>query len=213
MGLTPGPTPVAGIQTTTRCGCWHRGHKGLWPVSHSGGWHLISLISVWPVAGTQTYGPSDLWSNSVCWHSDQNTHTYTENRLPQPGKELEMEFSKKIEQTALISCRAWPHQHGDQSLFTCNCPFLSSYDSIFTYMFLPKSPRSTIFSVFGSSPTEPRISPVHSPNAGPLHPIMCPIPLGSNSHWSKRCYSLDSPSLILMGFTPGRGLLSLLWQP
>lgn len=176
-------------------------------MSHFSVWHLISLLSICPVAGTQTHGPSDLWSNCSGWPPDLSTHMYTENRLPHPGKDLEMEFSKKIEQTALIRCRAWPHQHTDQSSFTCNQPFLSPYHSIFMHTFLPKSPRYTTFSAFGSSCRDPRISPVHSQNADPLHPIMCPIALGSNSHWSKKCYSLDFSSLIVIGFAPGTDLL------
>ena len=33
------------------------------------------------------------------------------------------------------------------------------------------------FPTFGSSPKHPRMSPVQSPNALPLHPIVCPTPL------------------------------------
>jgi len=34
------------------------------------------------VLASQTRGPFDQWSDSICWHSDPRTHTCTLNREP-----------------------------------------------------------------------------------------------------------------------------------
>ena len=67
--------------------------------------------------------------------------------------------------------------------------------------------------LLGSSPKQPIISPVQSKNALPLHPIMCPTPLGNNPlspNADPELLSVAHPD----GFHPWtRGLVALPGQP
>jgi len=82
-------------------------------------------------------------------------------------------------------------------LFTQDQLFLSPYPSIFLHLFLPKSPSSIPLPTFGFSPNHPVISLVQSQTALPLHPIMCPTPLGSiPPSQSGRCSGFESSSWV-----------------
>ena len=67
--------------------------------------------------------------------------------------------------------------------------------------------------LLASSPKHPIISPVQSKNALPLHPIMCPTPLGNNPlspNADPELLSVAHPD----GFHPWtRGLVALPGQP
>lgn len=88
------------------------------------------------------------------------------------------EFQKKMGQT--VVGRAGP---GQASVLTSQL-YVGLALSIplplyFPHSFPPRSPSSFPLPAFGSSPKHPAISLMQSQTALPLHPIMCPAPLGS----------------------------------
>lgn len=131
-------------------------------------------------------------------HSDPHTQTCVENRVPHPGKVLEIEFNQETGRTMLVRHRAWSHTHNDQPQFTYNQPLPFLYSYIFTYLFLCKPPVFIPFPDVGSCPKYSIISLGQSPNALPLYPTMSPVPLGRDPPQSVRW-----PESSWCGVSPG----------
>lgn len=119
-------------------------------------------------------------------HSNPYTHTYTENRVPHPGKTLEIEFNQETGQTALVKHRAWSPRCNDQPQFTCNQPLPFLYSYIFACLVVPKPSQSTPFTEIGSSSNCSIISLAQSQNTLPLYPTMSRVPLGRDTPQSVR---------------------------
>lgn len=92
-----------------------------------------------------------------------------------------MEINGKIGKTTLIRCRAWYRQAN--YLHMAHLIF-SPLTFILPHFFPSQPPRSLSFNCFWFIPKHPVINLVQSPNTPPLHPIMCPKPVGSNTSWS-----------------------------
>lgn len=79
----------------------------------------------------------------------------------------------------------------------------SPYCSAFLFLVLYKATTFLSFLTFGSFSRHPTVNLELSQVAFPLHPIMCPILLGSDPSSVPKLLWRAAPWLFLMGVTPG----------
>lgn len=108
------------------------------------------------------------------------TPIHTQSKETFTGKQLKVGFDDKTGQTVQVRSRASPDKNpGQPILYTWMNPVIPLY-LYFPHFFLPKSPKSLLCPAFDSSHKDSIISPVQSPKALPLPPLMGPTLPASN---------------------------------